>query len=65
MTARYKSIFKMFFKMNSSDPKDYWYRIKKRENVSVFELSTICRQLKLLSNDGKNMLLIVLPSRDC
>ena len=55
----------MFFKMNSSDPKDYWYRMKKRENVSGFELSTICRQLKLLSNDGKNMLLIVLPSRDC
>jgi DNA-damage-inducible protein D len=38
---------------DSSDPKDYWYRMKKREKVSGFELSTICRQLKLVSNDGK------------
>ncbi len=37
----------------SSDPKDYWYRMKKREKVSGFELSTICRQLKLESSDGK------------
>lgn len=50
---------------DSSDPKDYWYRMKKREQVSGFELSTICRQLKLVSIDGKNMLLIVLPSKDC
>ena len=38
---------------DSSDPKDYWYRMKKREKVSGFELSTICRQLKLESRDGK------------
>ena len=38
---------------DSSDPKDYWYRIKKREKVSGIELSTICRQLKLESADGK------------
>ncbi len=37
----------------SSDPKDYWYRIKKREKLSGIELSTICRQLKLESADGK------------
>ena len=39
---------------DSSDPKDYWYRIKKLEKVSGIELSTICRQLKLESADGKN-----------
>jgi len=38
---------------DSSDPKDYWYRMKKREKVSGFELSTICRQLKLVAADGK------------
>jgi hypothetical protein len=38
---------------DSADPKDYWYRMKKREKVSGFELSTICRQLKLVANDGK------------
>ncbi|MBI2258087.1 MAG: Bro-N domain-containing protein [Flavobacteriia bacterium] len=38
---------------DSSDPKDYWYRMKKREKVSGFELSTICRQLKLEASDGK------------
>ncbi len=38
----------------SIDPKDYWYRLKKREvESSGIELSTICRQLKLLSSDGK------------
>jgi hypothetical protein len=37
----------------SPDPKDYWYRIKKREKLSGIELSTICRQLKLESSDGK------------
>jgi DNA-damage-inducible protein D len=41
---------------DSSDPKDYWYRIKKREKVSGIELSTICRQLKLESADGKKYL---------
>jgi hypothetical protein len=38
---------------DSADPKDYWYRIKKREKISGIELSTICRQLKLESSDGK------------
>lgn len=38
---------------DSADPKDYWYRMKKREKVSGFELSTICRQLKLVAADGK------------
>jgi hypothetical protein len=37
----------------SHDPKDYWYRIKKREKIQGIELSTICRQLKLESSDGK------------
>ena len=38
----------------STDPKDYWYRLKKREfESSSVELSTFCRQLKLPSSDGK------------
>jgi hypothetical protein len=41
---------------DSADPKDYWYRIKKREKISGIELSTICRQLKLESSDGKKYL---------
>ena len=40
----------------SPDPKDYWYRIKKREKIQGIELSTICRQLKLESSDGKKYL---------
>ncbi len=40
---------------NSLDPKDYWYRVKKRAvNEEKIELSTICRQLKLPATDGKN-----------
>jgi prophage antirepressor-like protein len=39
----------------STDPKDYWYRVKKREvENGGIELSTICRQLKLPSADGKS-----------
>jgi len=38
---------------DSPDPKDYWYRMKKREKLSGVELSTICRQLKMPSTDGK------------
>jgi len=38
---------------DSPDPKDYWYRMKKREKLSGFELSTICRQLKMESSDRK------------
>ena len=38
----------------STDAKDYWYRLKKREvESSQIELSTFCRQLKLQSSDGK------------
>lgn len=38
----------------SVKPRDYWYRLKKREKEgSGVELSTICRQLKLESSDGK------------
>ncbi len=39
---------------DSSNPRDYWYRMKKREAASSgVELSTFCRQLKLASSDGK------------
>ena len=39
---------------DSVDAKDYWYRLKQRElESSGIELSTNCRQLKLLSSDGK------------
>ena len=39
---------------DSIDPKDYWYRMKKREvEAGGVELSTFCRQLKLPSADGK------------
>ncbi|MDP7179693.1 MAG: Bro-N domain-containing protein [Candidatus Woesearchaeota archaeon] len=42
---------------DSVDAKDYWYRLKKREfESSETELSTFCRQLKLLSADGKRYL---------
>jgi len=40
---------------DSTNPKDYWYRIKKRaSDEEGTELSTICRQLKLPASDGKN-----------
>lgn len=39
---------------DSSNPRDYWYKMKIREkDDSGVELSTICRQLKLESTDGK------------
>jgi len=39
---------------DSSNPRDYWYKMKIREkDESGVELSTICRQLKLESPDGK------------
>lgn len=41
----------------SIDPKDYWFRMKVRVKESDgFELSTVCRQLKLKSKDGKKYL---------
>ena len=39
---------------DSTKPRDYWYRLKKRElDSSGFQMSTICRHLKLESSDGK------------
>ena len=39
---------------DSTDPKDYWYRMKVRvETEDGLQLSTICRQLKLKAPDGK------------
>ena len=39
---------------DSSNPRDYWYRVKKRmTDEEKSQLSTICRQLKLESSDGK------------
>ena len=39
---------------DSSDAKDYWYRLKRRELESAgVELSTFCRLFKLLASDGK------------
>lgn len=38
----------------SSNPRDYWYRVKKRmSEEEQSELSTFCRQLKLKAADGK------------
>ena len=38
---------------DSDKPRDYWYRLKKRESeLSGFMLSTLCRQLKLELTDG-------------
>lgn len=38
----------------SINPRDYWYRLKKRmENEELSELSTNCRQLKMTAKDGK------------
>ena len=40
---------------DSPNPRDYWYRMKRREKESSgIELSTFCRQLKLTSSDGKS-----------
>jgi len=38
---------------DSVKPRDYWYRLKKRELSIGIDLSTIFRQLKLKSSDGK------------
>ena len=38
----------------SKNPRDYWYQLKERLNTEEFsELSTVCRQLKLVAKDGK------------
>ena len=40
---------------DSENPRDYWYRMKQREEESSgLQLSTICRQLKLPSADRKS-----------
>lgn len=39
----------------SAKPRDYWYRLKKREKESSgVELSTDCRHFKMIAPDGKN-----------
>jgi prophage antirepressor-like protein len=39
---------------DSANPRDYWFKMKTRvKTEDGFELSTICRQLKLISSDGK------------
>jgi DNA-damage-inducible protein D len=38
----------------STKPRDYWYRLKEREEKSSrIQLSTNCRQLKMIAQDGK------------
>ncbi|PJC30228.1 phage antirepressor protein, partial [Candidatus Roizmanbacteria bacterium CG_4_9_14_0_2_um_filter_39_13] len=44
----------IFALTDSTDPRDYWYRMKIRvKEEGGFEPSTICRQLKLEASDGK------------
>jgi len=39
---------------DSVNPRDYWYKMKIRvKDEDGLELSTLCRQLKLMSSDGK------------
>ena len=39
---------------DSVNPRDYWFKMKQRVSLEDgIELSTICRQLKLISSDGK------------
>lgn len=39
---------------DSVNPRDYWYKMKLRvKDEDGLELSTLCRQLKLQSTDGK------------
>lgn len=39
---------------NSTNPRDYWFKMKIRvKSEDGLELSTICRQLKLVATDGK------------
>jgi len=41
----------------SANPRDYWFKMKQRVKLEDgIELSTICRQLKLMSSDGKKYL---------
>ncbi len=54
----YFSIVDIIAVLTDSDkPRDYWYRMKHREKQATgTELSTLCRQLKLESADGKKYL---------
>ena len=54
----YFSVIDVIYALTESlDPKDYWYKLKTRVNEeSKIELSTICRQLKLIAKDGKKRL---------
>ena len=38
---------------DSNKPRDYWYRLKKRELENGIDLSTNCRRLKIPARDGK------------
>ena len=39
---------------DSANPRDYWFKMKIQEKEEAeIELSTVCRQLKLESSDGK------------
>ena len=38
---------------DSNKPRDYWYRLKKRELENGVDLSTNCRHLKMPAKDGK------------
>ena len=51
----YFSVVDVVFALtDSKDPRDYWYRLKQRvSDEEKIQLSTICRQLKLESSDGK------------
>lgn len=37
----------------SKNPRDYWYRVKKRKMENGVDISTVCRQLRLPGPDGK------------
>jgi len=42
---------------DSTNPRDYWYEMKIRVKTDDgLELSTLCRQFKMLAEDGKNRL---------
>ncbi len=42
---------------DSLNPRDYWYKMKIRiKTEEGLELSTVCRQLKMISSDGKKYL---------
>lgn len=43
----------------SVNPRDYWFKMKIRvKSESEFELSTVCRQLKMKAPDGKPIVLM-------